>query len=395
VEPGQTVLALRQQGPLPRPLGRTAPLKTYDVAVVGLGIAGASALYALTRAGARVLALDAGVPGRGTSFTSFAWTNAVRKEPEAYHRLNAAGMVAHRALARELGGDPAYYELGSLEWAAAGEKDGELRARVERLRQWGYAAEFITRGAALKLEPNLAIPETTRDVAFFAEDGWIDAGRTIRKLIDASQGADVRERTAVRSMRVAGGRIEELAIDNGDACSESFVAAGSVLVCAGPSTQEFLAPLGVRIPVDRVPGLLAITSKLSRRLDRVIHAPGVHIRPDEDGGLRIGADDVDEPASKGSPADVRKLAEMLLDRAGGVFPAARDVTLVDHRIGVRPMPGDKHTIAGRIPGFENAYMLATHSAITLGPLLGRLMADEIVRGAQSVMLAPFRPDRFK
>jgi len=39
-------------------------------------------------------------------------------------------------------------------------------------------------------------------------------------------------------------------------------------------------------------------------------------------------------------------------------------------------------------------MIATHSGVTLGPLLGRLLADEIVRGAPSAMLAPFRPDRF-
>ena len=70
-------------------------MKEYDVAVIGLGIVGASAVYAAAWAGARVLALDAGVPGGGTSGASFAWLNAVRKEPEAYHRLNAAGMTAH------------------------------------------------------------------------------------------------------------------------------------------------------------------------------------------------------------------------------------------------------------------------------------------------------------
>ena len=68
--------------------------------------------------------------------------------------------------------------------------------------------------------------------------------------------------------------------------------------------------------------------------------------------------------------------------------------VVDTRLGVRPMPADHHTIAGRIPGFENAWMIATHSGVTLGPLLGRLLADEIVRGVPSSMLVPFRPERF-
>jgi glycine/D-amino acid oxidase-like deaminating enzyme len=109
----------------------------------------------------------------------------------------------------------------------------------------------------------------------------------------------------------------------------------------------------------------------------------------------LGADDLDGPVVEAASATGREeIAARLLERAGGVFPAARDVKLVEHRVGVRPMPADRHTIAGRIPGLENVWMIATHSGVTLGPLLGRLIADEIVRGTPSTMLAPFRPDRF-
>src|SRR5262249_57698235 len=80
-------------------------MQRYDVAVVGVGIVGASAVHALARAGARVIALDAAAPGAGTSGTSFAWVNAVSKEPEVYHRLNTARMAMHRELARALGQD--------------------------------------------------------------------------------------------------------------------------------------------------------------------------------------------------------------------------------------------------------------------------------------------------
>src|SRR5712692_10867165 len=130
-------------------------MKRFDVAVVGVGIVGASAVYALARAGARVIALDAGVPGAGTSSTSFAWVNSVRKEPEVYHRLNAEGMAAHRALARELGADGGYHEGGSLEWSDDGDAAVELRSRVERLASRGYSAAWISRHDAQGLEPAL------------------------------------------------------------------------------------------------------------------------------------------------------------------------------------------------------------------------------------------------
>src|SRR5437867_7232266 len=171
--------------------------------------------------------------------------------------------------------------------------------------------------------------------------------------------------------------------------------AQSFLVCVGPATQAFLDPLRVVIPVGRVPGLLAVTSPPAQPLHRVVHAPGIHLRPDAGGGLLLGAEDVDAPAAEArSPSRLDELAALLLERAAHVVPAARGVKVVDRRVGVRPMPADRHTIAGRIPRFDNAWVVATHSGVTLGPVLGRLITDEVVGGAPHPSLAPFRPDRF-
>ena len=364
--------------------------KDYDLAIIGLGIVGASAVYAATRAGARVLALDAGIPGAGTSGTSFAWLNSCRKEPEHYYRLNVDGMAAHEELARELGGDAGHHAGGSLEWANPGDGEQELRARVARLASRGYRAEFISRDRAASMEPALAIPDHAREVAFYAGEAWLDAPRFIRRLLDtaSAKGAEVRERTAVRSLRVRDRRVETIAVDDGDHVARS------VLVCVGPSTQAFLEPLGVPMPVGRLAGLLAVTSRPAQALTRVVHAPGIHLRPDAAGGLLLGTEEIDELARKADASAFPELASRLLERAARVLPAARDVKVVDSRLGVRPMPADHHTIAGRIPGLANGWMIATHSGVTLGPLLGRLLADEIVRETPQSMLAPFRPDRF-
>src|SRR5882724_9060307 len=131
-------------------------MKHYDVAVIGLGIVGASAAYAAAWAGARVLALDAGTPGGGTSGTSFAWLNSVKKEPDVYHRLNAAGMTAHRELSRELGGEAGYHDGGSLEWAEGDDEERELRERVVRLAARVYPAEWTSRERAAAMEGGLA-----------------------------------------------------------------------------------------------------------------------------------------------------------------------------------------------------------------------------------------------
>ena len=300
-------------------------------------------------------------------------------------------MAAHRELARELGGDAGYHEGGSLEWAEGDGEERELRARVDRLAGRGYPAAWISAERARHMEPGLAIPDHLTGVAFYAGDGWLDAPQLIRRLLAAASagGAEIHRATPVRSLRVRNDRVEALIVDEGE------IAAESVLICVGPATRAFLAPLGVHLPVGRVPGLLAVTSRPTEPLGRVVHAPGIHLRPDASGGLMLGAGDIDELVTDTSaPETASAVAARLLERAARVFPPARDVRLVDSRIGVRPMPEDGHTIAGRTARLRNAWVLATHSGITLGPLLGRLIAGEIAGGAPSPALAPFRPERF-
>lgn len=64
------------------------------------------------------------------------------------------------------------------------------------------------------------------------------------------------------------------------------------------------------------------------------------------------------------------------------------------RIGLRVLPGDELPVVGRIPGHDNVYVCATHSGVTLAPLLAELVTGEILRDADSPLLSTFRPDRF-
>lgn len=368
------------------------------VVVVGAGILGAAAAYHLARAGRRVLVLEAAVPAAGASANSFAWVNAVHKEPEPYHRLNAAGVAEYATVMKELGDDSGFRPGGSLEWVARDARD-ELRDRVARLASRGYASRFISREEARRIDPGLAIPAGA-EVALFEPDGWVDAPRLIATLLARATalGAEVRTETAARALRRDGDRVLAIETSRGD------IAAEAVLLCAGVGSASLASTLGARVPVNAVPGMLAVTSPVSPALGRVVHAPGVHLRPDESGGVRIGATDLDVHApellaathdARAGAAARRRAAQPLLDRARQVMPALRNADIVTVRIGARPMPDDRHTIAGPLPGVANAWVIATHSAITMGPLLGRLIAAEMTGAPAHGLLAPFRPSRFR
>jgi glycine/D-amino acid oxidase-like deaminating enzyme len=58
------------------------------------------------------------------------------------------------------------------------------------------------------------------------------------------------------------------------------------------------------------------------------------------------------------------------------------------------MPADGQSIVGWLPGVRGLYVAVTHSGVTLGAHLARLITAELVTGAPADELAPYRPDRF-
>jgi glycine/D-amino acid oxidase-like deaminating enzyme len=272
----------------------------------------------------------------------------------------------------------------------APENRGELRERVARLDGRGYTSRFIPIERARQLEPALAIPDDA-EVALFEPDGWVDAPRMIATFLAraTAMGADVRTETTARALKRAGGGAPTVETNRGDVQSDE------VLLCAGVGTAALAATIGARVPVGRAPGVLAVTSPVSPSLRHVIHAPGLHLRPDPSGGLLLGATELDAFIRDPMSSEERfKLVEPLLERARPIVPGLAGAKIVTVRIGVRPMPEDQLTIAGRVPGVAHTWVVATHSAITMGPMLGRVIAAEIGGADPYDLLAPFRPSRF-
>jgi len=362
--------------------------------VIGAGVVGAAVAYELARGGEAVTLLEAERPAGGTSGSSFAWTNANEKPPRPYHDLNAAGLAEYHRLARELAGGW-FHPTGNLSVASAPADQTALEARVTRLREWGYAAELIDAARVAALAPDLTIPSGALG-AFFPEEGWVAVTVLVHALLEAATQHGARvvypapvEELAVQSGRVVGARV-----------GETVYPADVVIDCAGPRAGHLLESLGRKIRRQRSPGLLAISEALATCLAPVVHfaSEGVYFRPDGGGRVRIGSEEVDgalpaddaavrEAASPGSPQ-----ARDLLDRARAVFPPLVGARLEAVRLGWRAMPGDGFSAVGPVPGVAGYYLAFTHSGVTLGPLLGRLVADE-VQGHPADLLARFRPDR--
>ncbi|HET7037947.1 MAG TPA: FAD-binding oxidoreductase [Thermomicrobiaceae bacterium] len=360
------------------------------VAVIGAGVVGSSIAFRLAQAGAEVWLLDRAQPGGGTTGSSFAWANANQKTPRDYYELNYAGLREHYRLREELGEAPWFHPEGNLMWD---EDPTELKQRVARLRDWDYAAEW--RGAAevsQELEPRLrfAAPETP--VAFFPEEAWIEAPRLAAALIERGRahGLTARFGDEVRAIERQGEQVAAVRLASGER-----IPVDAVVNAAGPGADRVAALLDLPLPLGPTRGLLVRLAAAGAPLGRIAHTPGVNLRPDGPGHLLIHHESIDHQLGErtGIALDDPLVAE-LRRRALAALDGLGEAPVVAARIGTRPLPVDGRSCLGAVSAAPGYYEAVTHSGVTLGPLLGRLLTGEILSGEVDPLAAPFRPDRF-
>jgi glycine/D-amino acid oxidase-like deaminating enzyme len=360
------------------------------VAVIGAGVVGASIAFRLAQSGASVLLIDRGDPGRGTSGSSFAWANANLKLPRDYFELNFAGMRAHRALRDELGAAPWLHEGGNLVWQ---DDESELKERVARLTSWGYVAEMRSAADAHEsLEPHVRFADPDALLAFFPEECWIDAPLLASSMVDQARklGAQTHFGTTLEAIDRENGRVTAVTLGQ-----IGRVPVDAVVNAAGAGADKVAALVGRTLPLVPTTGLLVRVAVSPTPVSRVVHTPDLHLRPDGDGFVLLHHDDLDHQLGDRRRIDHDDpLVAELVSRAQRVIDGLAHGHVIDARIGVRPYPQDGRSSVGPVSMIPGYFEAVTHSGVTLGPLLGRLLAQTIVNGQTDPLLAPFSPDRF-
>jgi glycine/D-amino acid oxidase-like deaminating enzyme len=151
-----------------------------------------------------------------------------------------------------------------------------------------------------------------------------------------------------------------------------------VVLAAGVATAALAAPLGARVPVDPSPATLVRLRAATGLVRTVVNTPDFDLR-------QIAADRL--LAAADSP-------ERTLAAVRSTFRGATNVELLSTRAGARPMPVDGEPIVGPVVEVPGLYVAVLHSAVTLAPSVGRLVARELVDGTVEPALAGCRLDRF-
>lgn len=367
--------------------------RSERVAVIGVGILGASVGWNLSRHGAEVVFIDAGRPGEGVTNWSFSWVNASNKTVRrSYFDLNVAGMVAYRELAETIGPDSWWHPSGHLRWAGDPAAEAKFLETAGLLAGWDYRVEVYT-GAEVRrrFEPALAVPGRA-PVLFYPDEAWVHGRHLVGRLVGraVASGAELRSGTAVCDIGIgigSDGSIRTVTLSDGSSLDVDIV-----VNAAGPSASQVAGLVARHLPMRREPGVVTRIDCAQLPVHRAMHAPHIEIRPDGDASMVLHSREIDALIDTGE--DPAELARLLHESARHVVPELGNSRIAQTRVADRPIPADGFPSVGAVPSVPGYYEAVSHSGITLGPVIGRLLAAEILSGKRDELLADFRPERF-
>ena len=369
--------------------------KKDKIIIIGAGIVGSSIAYHLTKMGAEVTLIERDRPAAHASGRSFAWINAsYPKKPYSYHHLSQLSLLAYHRLETEINID--VHWGGSLEWFASQENQKMLEQEIEIQQGYGVPVQMISGEQAHELEPNVEFDKNA-SIAFSKLDGAVDAVGVVNKFLKKTinLGGQVLYPVTYENVKVIGKKIAAVRTSVGE------IETDQVVFACGVDTDELL-----KINVLKIsrPGIILRTQPMKKVIDRVIVAPGVHIHQQDDGKVVIGEQAgvpishlnrlAMKPESFPSAAFEMQHGERILAIAQKFLPRLETIELEQVVIGWRPLPHDERPVVGHVKNIPGAYLATMHSGVTLAPIIGELVAMELLDGTETNLLTDFRPKRF-
>lgn len=368
--------------------------------MVGAGSIGSCVALRLAEQGALVTIVDAQAPAQGLSAHSFGWVNALNNGCDPYFELSVESLRAHERLAAVTEGQRWFFRHGNLQWAHSAEGARQMTAVANSYKARGYPVEEVDVELALReLQPGLSLRGIAEPLIFYPADAHVVSDRFVAAVQERGRRLGVELVTGNSVIGFLGSdRVSGVVLTSGER-----IEADVVVSCAGRGTTDLLACVGAEVPLKEptdanAMGLLLRTSPVPIRVDRVLHAPNLSIRPHSGDRLILHCHDVDDDINPGYPdlaEQGRNAVPQILARLANVLPGTADagVAAEDVYIATRPMPADGMSVIGWVPGVDSLYVVVSHSGLTLAPVFGEIVAQEII-GEPSALAAAFRPERF-
>ena len=285
-----------------------------------------------------------------------------------------------------------YRRSGYLEVCRTQEGLEAVRKEGHLIERHGFETRELTVGELREREP--AIRSDVAGGFEHAEGSTVNPARFVTELAAAAirKGAVIRPNASVERIEVEGGRVVAVRVEGG-----GRVEADTVVVATGSYSGGLLEDLGCGLPIQPVKGyhedrdpardgtpplglpcLLVETSVFCTPMDDFVRFAGT---------LEFS----------GSNHDVRQnRLDQLMRSASLYYDGVTQAEALDVWVGLRPCTDDGLPAIGPLPDIQGLYAATGHGmlGLTLGPVTGKLLSEQILDGSPSLPLGPFDPGRF-
>jgi glycine/D-amino acid oxidase-like deaminating enzyme len=255
--------------------------KAVDVVVIGGGIAGSAAAYALAGKGRSVALIEKGRIAAEQSSRNWGWCRQqhrdLRELPLAMKSLEMWG-----ALAGELGADPGFRRTG-LVYVTTRPADLALwEAWTLRAREWQMHSRVLSAAEARELTPGSAADWIGG--IHSPTDGRAEPGLAAPAIAEGARkrGATLHQDCAVRGLDIAAGKVVGVITEKGR------VRADAVLCAGGAWSSLFCRRHDIRLAQASVTSTSFATKPAPGVTEGGLSMPDVTIRRRLDGGYSVG-----------------------------------------------------------------------------------------------------------
>ncbi|GII53861.1 glycine oxidase ThiO [Planotetraspora thailandica] len=355
--------------------GDPAHFSSYDVAVVGGGVAGLSVAWRTARRGMSVVVVDPS-PGSGATHASagmLAPVSEVTYTEEPLLRLGLASLAMWPRFRDDLEGESGialdYRSDGTLDVGYGADDMAHLEDLASFEESIGLRVERLTGRQCRSLEPMLS--PAVRGGLLARDDAWVNPRLLVRALLAAlakAGGALVDERA--EGLAADGDRVTGVRLASGE-----VVEAGAVVVAAGSWSPALVPGLPVRPVKGQILRLRGPEGFLTRCVRGLVHGAAAYLVPRGDGEITLGAT-MEEMGFDGR-VTAGAVYELLRD-ARELVPGVTELELAETTVGFRPGTPDNLPLVGPLgpPGllaatghYRGGVLLAPITAETVAGLL--------------------------
>lgn len=376
-------------------------MRTFDVAVLGVGGMGSAACYRLAKAGLSVLGIEQfDIPHtRGSSHGITRILRLGLHESTVYTQLVLRAVELWNELSAETG-QPLFQPVGSLDIAPPGSDvfDGSLAA----CERWGIDHEVLDASAIRRRYPAIH-PDPDMCAVLQPGAGFVLPEQSVITHVGLAleQGVEIHGRETVLSWEERDGCIR-LTTDR------DTYEAGQLLITAGAWAGKLLAPYGLTVHPERAvlgwfqplsnpaffqQGNLPVWIVESPDIGHFYGTPVYGIPGFKLGKLARDTPEMD-PAEPLPPAN-REDEALIRNFLQRYFPEANGPVLSMATCFFENTP-DRAFIIDRLPGSDGIWIMGGFSGhgFKYASVMGEIARDLITRGESAFDLSPFSAKRF-